>query len=222
MQGTGTTVDELARCCGVDPKSVERWLSLGRVPHRASRWNAARRLGYDEDYLWPDAPGRARDETAQPELIRLYPDRGSVPRSTWHQLLGSAREEIAILVQAGLFLAEDPATRPLLADQARNGVRIRMLVGNPSSALVAQRGEEEGIGPATVGAKIRNALLFLAPLAEQGHAEIRLHDTTLYNSIFRMDEQVLVNAHVYGNTAACAPVLHLRKVSGGSLVALYL
>lgn len=32
---------------------------------------------------------------------------------------------------------------------------------------------------------------------------------------------VLVNAHVYGNTAICAPVLHLRKVSGGSLVTVY-
>jgi hypothetical protein len=59
------------------------------------------------------------------------------------------------------------------------------------------------------------------PLAEQGLIEIRLHDTTLYNSIYRADDQVLVNAHVCGNTAACAPVLHLRKVSGGSLVTTY-
>lgn len=225
MQRTGTTVDDLARCCGVDPKSVERWLTLGRVPHRANRWDAARRLGYDEDYLWPVAPGRRqdrRDGAAQSELVRLYPDRGSVPRSTWHQLLGEAREEIAVLVHAGLFLAEDPATRRLLAGRARSGVRIRMLLGDPSSVLVAQRGEEEGIGPATVGAKIRNALSFLRPLAEQGLAEIRLHDTTLYNSIYRVDDHVLVNAHVYGNTAASAPVLHLQKVSGGSLVAVYL
>jgi hypothetical protein len=41
------------------------------------------------------------------------------------------------------------------------------------------------------------------------------------SSIYRTDDQVLVNAHVYGNTAACAPVLHLRKVSGGSLVTVY-
>jgi hypothetical protein len=100
-------------------------------------------------------------------------------------------------------------------------VRVRLLLGDPSSALVARRGEEEGIGPATVGAKIRNALSFLRPLADQGLVEIRLHDTTLYNSLYRVDDQVLVNAHVYGNTAACAPVLHLRKVSGGSLVTVY-
>jgi hypothetical protein len=225
MQRTGTTIDDLALCCGVDPKSVERWLTLSRVPHRANRWDAARRLGYEEDYLWPDAPGRGherRAEASQSELVRLYPDRGSVPRGTWHQLLGGARDEISILVHAALFLAEDPSTRRLLADQARAGVRIRWLLGDPSSASVKQRGEEEGIGPATVSAKIRNALSFLRPLAEQDLIEIRLHETTLYNSLYRVDDQVLVNAHVYGNTAACAPVLHLRKVSGGSLVTVYL
>ena len=225
MQRTGTAIDDLALCCGVDPKSVERWLTLGRVPHRANRWDAARRLGYDEDYLWPDAPGRGqkrRAEASKSELVGLYPDRGSVPRGTWHQLLGGAREEIAILAHAALFLAEDPATRRLLAEQARDGVRVRWLLGDPSSASVAQRGEEESIGSATVGAKVRNALSFLRPLAGEGLIEIRLHDTTLYNSIYRTDDQVLVNAHVYGNTAACAPVLHLRKVSGGSLVTVYL
>ena len=216
MLRTGTTIDDLALCCGVDPKSVERWLTLGRVPHRANRWDAARRLGYDDDYLWPEPlAGASRAEASQSELVRVYPDRGSVPRGTWHQLLGGAREEIAILVHAGLFLAEDPATRRLLADQARAGVRVRWLLGDPP-ASVAQRGEEEGIGPATVGAKVRNALSFLRPLAEEGLIEIRLHDTTLYNSIYRTDDQVLVNAHVYGNTAACAPVLHLRKVSAAA------
>ena len=224
MQRTGTTIDDLALCCGVDPKSVERWLTLGRVPHRANRWDAARRLGYDEEYLWPDAPGRGqerRDGATQSELVRIYPDRGSVPRGTWHQLLGGAREEISILVHAGLFIAEDPSTRRLLADRARDGVRVRLMLGDPSSALVAKRGEEEGIGTATVAAKIRNALSFLGPLAREGTIEVRLHDTTLYNSIYRADDQVMVNAHVYGSTAACAPVLHLRKVSGGSLVAVY-
>lgn len=111
--------------------------------------------------------------------------------------------------------------RRLLADQGRAGVRVQMLLGDPSSALTARRGEEEGIGSATVGAKIRNALSFLRPMVEEGLIEVRLHDTTLYNSLFRADDEVLVNAHVYGSTAACAPVLHLRKVSGGSLVALY-
>jgi hypothetical protein len=92
-----------------------------------------------------------------------------------------------------------------------------MLLGDPSSALVAQRGEEEGIGPTTVSAKVRNALSFLRPLATEGLIEVRLHDTTLYNSIYRFDTHMLVNGHVWGANAYGSPVLHLRQVQGGSL-----
>ena len=50
------------------------------------------------------------------------------------------------------------------------------------------------------------------PLA--GVAEIRLHDTPLYNSIYRFDDDILVNTHVYGLLAAYTPVMHLRRVDG--------
>jgi hypothetical protein len=89
-------------------------------------------------------------------------------------------------------------------------------------AAVRQRGEEEGIGAVAIGAKIRNVLALFRPLAEAGDAEVRLHDTVLYNSIYQADDQVLVNSHVYGNVATCAPVLHLRKISGGAMVTTYL
>lgn len=224
MLRTGTTAADLAACCGVDPKTVERWLS-GRIPHGKTRWDAARRLGYDEDYLWPDAPGRdplRRIEAARSELVRLYPDRGSIHRETWHDLFGGAREEIAVLVYAALFLAEDAGIRRVLTEQARAGVRVRMLFGDPACDAVARRGEEEGIGAAAIGAKIRNILALFRPLALEGQAEIRLHGTTLYNSLYQADDQVLVNSHVYGSVANTAPVLHLRKISGGSMTAAYL
>ena len=73
-----------------------------------------------------------------------------------------------------------------------------------------------------IGAKIRNVLALFRPLAQDGLAEVRLHNTVLYNSIYQADDQVLVNAHVHGNVANCAPVLHLRKISGGSMVTTYL
>jgi len=44
----------------------------------------------------------------------------------------------------------------------------------------------------------------------------------LYNSIYRADDQVLVNTHIQGLTAAYAPVWHLRKLAGGELTALYI
>jgi hypothetical protein len=47
--------------------------------------------------------------------------------------------------------------------------------------------------------------------------ELRFHATTLYNSIYRFDDDMLVNAHVYGAPAAHSPVLHLRRLPGGQL-----
>jgi hypothetical protein len=52
--------------------------------------------------------------------------------------------------------------------------------------------------------------------------EFRLHSTVLYNSIYRADDQVLVNTHIYNFPASQAPVLHLRRVAGGDMVNTYL
>jgi hypothetical protein len=37
MLRAGLTVADLAECAGVEVKTVERWISLGRVPHRQHR-----------------------------------------------------------------------------------------------------------------------------------------------------------------------------------------
>jgi hypothetical protein len=52
--------------------------------------------------------------------------------------------------------------------------------------------------------------------------ELRLHNTVLYNSIYRGDDELLVNTHAYGVGAAEAPVLHLQRVAGGGMVTTYL
>ena len=39
----------------------------------------------------------------------------------------------------------------------------------------------------------------------------------LYNSIYRADDQLLVNTHIYGIMANNAPVFHLRKIPGGEM-----
>jgi len=45
-------------------------------------------------------------------------------------------------------------------------------------------------------------------------AEIRLHDTLLYNSIYRFDDDMIVNTHGYGILAAYTPTLRLRRADG--------
>lgn len=52
--------------------------------------------------------------------------------------------------------------------------------------------------------------------------EIRLHRTTLYNSIYRADTELLVNVHAYGTPAAQAPVLYLTATKDEDSTAIYL
>jgi hypothetical protein len=84
----------------------------------------------------------------------------------------------------------------------------------------AERGAEEGIGPA-VAARVRNAVTLFRPLLSTNGVEARQHETVLYNSIFRVDDEMLVNPQVHGIAAAYAPVLHLRRVDLDGMFATY-
>jgi hypothetical protein len=50
---------------------------------------------------------------------------------------------------------------------------------------------------------------------------VRFHSTTPYNSIYRFDNEMLVNTHAYGFPSTHAPVLHLRRLSSGELFDTY-
>jgi transcriptional regulator with XRE-family HTH domain len=217
----GMTATGLADKLGVDHKTVERWVN-GRIPYRRNRYLIAQQLGVDEVYLWPDALDRDQVAAAsQSEIVAVYPHRSEVPRDVWGRLFSEAEAEIGVLVYAGLFLAEDSGVQRILSKKARAGVRVRILLGDPESPEVAERGNDEGVGSA-MEAKIRNALVLYRPLRSIDGAEFRFHRTVLYNSIYRADDQLLVNTHMYGLTAAFAPVWHLRKVAGGEVATAYL
>lgn len=201
--------EDVAARLGVDPKTVRRWLE-GRVPYPRHRWALADVLGADEDELWPDIQP-ARTVQPRPEEIKaVYPHRWAIPHRVWHELFASAEAEIDVLAYSGLFLAEDAGLLDVLASKAREGVRVRIALGDPESPQVAERGAEENIGGA-LAAKIRNALTLCAVLRDVRNAEIRLHRTTLYNSIYRSDDDLFVNQHAYGISASDAPVFHLHK-----------
>ncbi len=73
-----------------------------------------------------------------------------------------------------------------------------------------------------MAAKVRNALALYRPLAAVENIETRLHRTTLYNSIYRADDQVFVNQHAYGIPAAHAPVFCLDNAQSGDMARTYL
>lgn len=216
----GLTAHTLASDLGVDIKTVERWVN-GRMPYRRYRYAVATRLGLDETYLWPDALTKDQVSAASAsEVIAVFPRRSEMPRDTWRRFFESAETEIGVLVYAGLFLAEDTGLHRIIRKKARAGTRVRFLVGDRKDPHIAERGEQEGIGDA-IAAKIENALILYRPLRELDGVEFRMHSTVLYNSIYRADDQLIVNSHVYGLPAAHAPAWHLRRVAGGELAGVY-
>ncbi|WP_433375111.1 DUF5919 domain-containing protein [Actinoplanes sp. CA-142083] len=221
MLERGITEEDLADAAKVDPKSVERWIG-GRTPYRRHRYAVAARLGVDEAYLWPDAltPDQVAS-ASESEIINVFPHRWTVPSDLWRNFFERAESEIGVLVYSGLFLSEDAGIRRIFQKKADSGARVRILLGDPDSEAIAQRGTDEGVDDSQA-AKIKNAIVMYRPLREVDGIEFRQHRTVLYNSIYRADDQLLVNTHIYSFTAAQAPVLHLRRVAGGGMVSTYL
>lgn len=214
-------VPSIAARLGVDPKTVERWIA-GRVPYPRYRRSLATLLDIHEAELWPHVTQRR--ELPQQESAKIqavYAHRWAVPRNVWLRHFGSAEHEINILAYAALFLAEDNGVIQTLAARARAGVRVRILLGKPDSPHVAERGADEGIANA-IPAKIKNALALYRPVTRADTAEIRLHSTTLYASIYRADDDLLINTHTYGSTASHAPVIHVHHAVPGDMAETYL
>ena len=210
MLRAGLSTETLAETAQVSVKTVDRWLRGEAVPYPRTRYRVAAILGEDESYLWPSAVDRA--SLAGAELVASYPRRTDVPRHLWTELLAQAQRTVDVLAFAGLFLTEEhPDWTPLLAARAEAGVRVRLCLGDPDGASLAARDAEYRIGGGVAG-RVRAVLASYRPLAAV--AEIRLHDTPLYNSIYRFDDDMLVNTHVYGILAAYTPTLRLRRVDG--------
>ena len=85
--------------------------------------------------------------------------------------------------------------------------------GDPHGQAVAIRGHEEGLAD-TLAAKIRASLTYYRGMVGAPGCEVRLHDTTLYNSLFRYDNQVMVNPHIWGQPASANPLLRLQRRDG--------
>ena len=218
------THEELAADLGVHTKTVERWITQDRTPYPQFRHRISVLVQKDETWLWPDGYSRKR----RGEIGRVR-DRAHLPlpgrRAPASCGPGCSRTRSTTSASWSTPGSSCPSsthrTIELLKQKADDGASIRILLGDPDSPQVALNGQEEDIGDA-IAAKIRNVLLaYYMPFASHPGISIKLHATTLYNSIFWFDDDMLVNTHVYGVPAHFAPVLHLRHLSSGTLFQTY-
>src|SRR6266511_2589034 len=210
MLQAGHDAGSLAASLEVSSKSVERWLAGTSVPYPRTRYRVAALVGEDETYLWPEAANRGA--LAGAELVATYPRRTDVPKHLWTDLLRQAERSVDLLAFAGLFLPEEhPDWLPTLRAKAEADVRVRLVLGDPDGRQLPARDEEKAIGGGVAG-RVAAVLAHYRPLADV--ARIRLHDTPLYNSIYRLADELLVNLHVYGLLVAYTPCLHIRRIDG--------
>jgi hypothetical protein len=220
LRVSGYSVGGFAAELGVDPKTVQRWMTRDRCPHRSTATRAAQLLNVPAGWLWPSLDD-AEQGAGRGEVIGFYPHRSQVPLAIWRDLLVGARQSIDLVTYAALHLVEEhPETVDLLKHKAANGVRVRVAMGDPDHEAVALRGHEERMLDGIVG-RVRMANAYYAPLIGAPGVDFRLHHTTLYNSLYRYDDQLLVNHHIYGVHGYLAPVLHLRRTDSGDLFQTY-
>jgi hypothetical protein len=98
--------------------------------------------------------------------------------------------------------------------RAHAGVAVRVLIGDPTGSAIALRAQEEAMG-GTLAARVALTVGYFREAVGTSGLEVRLHNTTLYASIYRADDTALVNTHVYGSPAGQSPLLRLRRITDG-------
>ncbi len=209
IRQSGRRLEDLADEVGADPKTVERWITTGRLPRPATRRKLAEVLGIPESVLWPDAPGVAYGTS---ELVGIYTTRKELPPATIASLLDAANHHVDVLAYAALWLWDTvPDFAERLAQKVSSGTTVRVCLGDPDSDAVRLRGREEGVGDDGMASRCRLAANYAIVVQRADAGAVRTTGATLYNSVFRFDDELLVNTHFWGSPASDSPVFHFRR-----------
>lgn len=217
MLAAGLDVDEMARKVKVDPKTAGRWISEDdRKPHRGTRRELVKLLGVNEADLWPSLAKDARPAPAESELVYLHPSRMSITGPMWQEWIDGVQKQMDVLVFSGAFLVEQYNLVPIIRKKAAQGIRFRLLVGNETAPAVIQRAIDEGT-PGGLEGRIQLMRRYLSAVVGIDGVEVRTHGTVLYNSLYRFDDQLLVNGHAHGALAGQSPVMQFKQLSNGQM-----
>ncbi|CRK59544.1 hypothetical protein [Alloactinosynnema sp. L-07] len=220
LKGTGPSRSQFFRWISGDVLSLPYPHHCRVLEKMFPGWTAAQL--FQPDSSAEPAPSAGNASNVPAEFVALYAHRSDTPKSLWLNLLKGAHDRIDLFANASLFLPEDnPEAISIIKEKATKGVRVRILMGDPDAPAMELRGREERLHDALVG-RIKMALAYYRPLLEVEGVEFRIHGTSLYNSIFRYDDQMLVNQHAYGTYGYLAPILHLRRQSGADMFDMYM
>lgn len=216
MMSLGLSKAVLSQKSQVDERTIQRWLDGARPQFQNAR-RVADYLECEPGELWPDIYPSLNPPSAGTIAVSVYTSRAHIPIDVWKSLFSSAQSLIDICVYGGTFLFDTvPGFNRQIQDAAERGVEVRFIAGDPDSPEVFRRGEEELIGSNLAG-RCSLTLSRLRPLANVSRIQIRTHSTPLYTSMFRVDDTMIANHHVYGSPASDNPALVLTHESAPDL-----
>ncbi|MFB7668900.1 XRE family transcriptional regulator [Kitasatospora sp. NPDC056138] len=204
---------QLAAACGVDPKTVGRWLAnASRVPHGQHRWAASQALGVEETVLWPTAVRSTVKVGADREIVQVYPYRSAAPTALWRQLIGRAERELTFAGYTNYFLwLEQANLGGLLRRKAASGCQVRFLIGDPDSPVTRAREIEEDV-PLTLRTRIAVTVGELQKLTDVPGIEGRYETGHVNISVFRFDDEMIVTPILARKVGHNSPMMHLRRL----------
>jgi lambda repressor-like predicted transcriptional regulator len=170
LSDTGHSIESLAETVGVDPKTVGRWLTEGRIPHPRHRLAAAEALHKDVSDIWPDTSRRRDPIWFRPwqEIEREAVSLRWFESTVLPGLLQTEAYARAVLVGAGLIPRGD-VERHLAVRLGRQGV-LRRDDPPQFTAVVDEAVIRRPVGG---GSTMREQLLAVAAACAEPH--IRVH-----------------------------------------------
>ncbi|SCE66955.1 hypothetical protein GA0074695_0180 [Micromonospora viridifaciens] len=176
LSETGYTTESLAERVGVDPKTVGRWLSEGRIPHARHRVAAAEALGRDVGDIWPDTSRRRDPVWFRPwqEIEREAVSLRWFEPQVLPGLLQTEAYARAVLTGAGLIPRAD-IERHVSARLSRQGI-LRRDDPPQFSAVI-----DEGILRRPVGGRetMREQLRALVEACAEPHIKVHVVPSTI-------------------------------------------
>ncbi|HUC24140.1 MAG TPA: helix-turn-helix domain-containing protein [Streptosporangiaceae bacterium] len=153
------------------------------------------------------------------EIISVYPNRSQVPRDLWERLFTSARGEITLGGYTNYFFwTEIAGFSRLLQEKAREGVQVRILVGDPEGEVTRRREAIENAA-LSLTTRIKITLDEVAKIGSTPNLEVRVSDVNaeahVSRSVFRFDNEALVSEHIAEKLGHGSLTFHLRRLQEG-------
>ncbi len=160
------------------------------------------------------------------EIIDVYPNRSQVPRELWERLFTSARSEITLGGYTNYFFwTEIAGFSRLLTEKAREGVHVRILVGDPDNEITRRREDIERAA-LSVTTRIKITLDEVAKIGTVPNLDVRMSDVNaeahVSRSVFRFDNELLVSEHIAEKLGHGSLTFHIRRMQDGGVFDQYL